>query len=109
MAKYISLTAIGKDRPGLVSAVTKVLYKERCNIEDSTMTILHDQFAMILIIKVSTTISVKSLYKQTAKIFKTAGYGSFIFQVGFLLAEKSFAYKSIHYFYLRFRQNWYSL
>ncbi|MDR3195546.1 MAG: hypothetical protein LBT58_01980 [Endomicrobium sp.] len=35
MAKCISLTAIGKNRHGLVSAVAKVLYEEKCNIEDS--------------------------------------------------------------------------
>lgn len=73
MAKYISLTAIGKDSPGLVSAVTKVLYEERCNIEDSTMTILHDQFAMILIIKVSTTISAQALYSKLQKSSKPLG------------------------------------
>ncbi|MDR1434341.1 glycine cleavage system protein R [Candidatus Endomicrobiellum devescovinae] len=73
MAKYISLTAIGKDRPGLVSAVTKVLYEERCNIEDSTMTILHDQFVMILIIKVSTNISEQALYSKLQKSSKPLG------------------------------------
>ncbi|MBI5559683.1 MAG: transcriptional regulator [Deltaproteobacteria bacterium] len=47
--KRISLTAIGKDRPGIVAGVAKVLYEHGCNIEDSTMTILEDEFAIILI------------------------------------------------------------
>ena len=73
MAKYISLTAIGKDRPGFVSTVTKVLYEERCNIEDSTMTILHDQFAMILIIEISYNLSLKALFGKLQKAAKPLG------------------------------------
>ncbi|MDR1941907.1 MAG: hypothetical protein LBQ47_06250 [Endomicrobium sp.] len=58
---YISLTAIGKDKPGIVSAITGILSELKCNIEDSTMTILHGQFAMILIIKLHPEISLKIL------------------------------------------------
>ncbi len=47
--KRFALTAIGRDRPGIVAAVTRALYEHRCNIEDSSMTILEDEFAMILI------------------------------------------------------------
>ena len=58
---YISLTAIGKDKPGIVAEITKVLCDLRCNIEDSTMTILHDQFAMILIVKLANGVLQKTL------------------------------------------------
>ena len=70
MSKYISLTAIGKDKPGIVAAVTKVLYELNCNIEDSTMTILHGQFAMILIINPPKDISCKMLQSKLAKSAK---------------------------------------
>jgi glycine cleavage system transcriptional repressor len=43
------LTAAGRDRPGLVAAVTKVLFEEGCNLEDSAMTRLQGEFAMLLI------------------------------------------------------------
>ena len=49
MAKIV-LSSVGKDRPGIVSAFTKILYEFDCNIEDASMTILCNQFAMILII-----------------------------------------------------------
>ncbi|MCL1972666.1 MAG: ACT domain-containing protein [Endomicrobia bacterium] len=65
--KYISLTAIGKDRPGLVSAIAKVLYEYKCNIEDSTMTILHGQFAMILILSLPKDVNPKELYLKLQK------------------------------------------
>jgi glycine cleavage system transcriptional repressor len=109
MAKYISLTAIGKDRPGFVSTVTKVLYEERCNIEDSTMTILHDQFAMILIIEISYNLSLKALFGKLQKAAKPLGMVLSCAELSSYVPKKTHAYKSIHYFYLRFRQNWHSL
>jgi len=48
MKKY-SLTAIGQDQPGIVSALTRPLFNRGCNIEDSSMTILEGEFAVILI------------------------------------------------------------
>lgn len=47
--KRFALTAIGRDKPGIVAAVTEVLYRHDCNIEDSSMTTLEDEFAIILI------------------------------------------------------------
>lgn len=50
LSNRFALNAIGQDRPGIVSAVTDVLYRYGCNIEDSAMTILWGQFAMILVV-----------------------------------------------------------
>jgi len=47
---HFSLSVVGKDRPGIVAEVSRVLYELGCNIEDSTCTILSGQFAMILVI-----------------------------------------------------------
>ena len=46
--KYI-LSAFCKDRPGIVAAITKVLYELGCNLEDSTMTRMLNEFAIILL------------------------------------------------------------
>ncbi|MDR2191722.1 MAG: hypothetical protein LBO62_02420 [Endomicrobium sp.] len=73
MSKYISLTAIGKDKPGIVGAITKVLTELKCNIEDSTMTILHGQFAMILIICLARDISHKAILSKLKKPAKELG------------------------------------
>lgn len=48
--KFFAITAIGKDRPGIVAGVSKVLFVIGVNIEDSSMTILRSEFAMIIII-----------------------------------------------------------
>ena len=47
--KRIAFTFIGKDRPGIIAGLTQALAESGCNIEDTTMTILEGQFAMILI------------------------------------------------------------
>jgi glycine cleavage system transcriptional repressor len=47
---HFSLSVVGKDRPGIVAEVSRVLYELGCNIEDSSCTILCGQFAMILVI-----------------------------------------------------------
>lgn len=46
----LAVTAIGKDRPGLVAAVTGVLHERGGNIEDSAMTILGGHFAIVLLV-----------------------------------------------------------
>jgi glycine cleavage system transcriptional repressor len=65
--KYISLTVIGKDKMGIVEAITKVLNEAGCNITDSTMTILQGRFAMILIISVPQKNSISALFKKLKK------------------------------------------
>ncbi len=48
--QHFALTIIGRDRPGIVSQVTGILYELGCNIADSSCSILGGQFAMILIL-----------------------------------------------------------
>ena len=43
------LTVIGKDRPGIIAKVTDVLYRTGCNLEDISMTVLEQEFAMMVI------------------------------------------------------------
>lgn len=45
-----AVTVIGDDRPGIVSAVTRVLFQLGCNLQDATSTILSGHFAMMLIV-----------------------------------------------------------
>lgn len=47
---HFAVTAVGADRPGIVAAVTGVFAELGCNLEDSSMTILRGQFAMMLVV-----------------------------------------------------------
>ena len=49
MDKKFIMTAFSKDRPGVVADVTEVIYETGCNLEDSTMTNILDEFAIILL------------------------------------------------------------
>lgn len=48
--KRFALTAIGIDKPGILALLAKALYDRGCLIEASTMTLVDDQFAVILIL-----------------------------------------------------------
>src|SRR5258707_14851571 len=47
----IWLTAIGRDRPGIVARIAQVLLEHGLNIEDSQMRILGGRFAMMLLLR----------------------------------------------------------
>ena len=47
MEKKFILTAFSKDRPGIVADISEVIYENGCNLEDSTMTSMLDEFAII--------------------------------------------------------------
>jgi glycine cleavage system transcriptional repressor len=47
-SRYI-LTAFGKDRPGIVADVTQILFENDCNLEDTTMSMLADEFTINLL------------------------------------------------------------
>ncbi|MDQ3987565.1 MAG: ACT domain-containing protein [Actinomycetota bacterium] len=46
-----AVTVVGADRPGIVAAVTRVLYELGCNLEDVTSTILRGHFTMVLVVR----------------------------------------------------------
>ena len=49
MDKKFIMTAFGKDRPGIVADVSQIIYENGCNLEDSTMTLLEDEFTIMLL------------------------------------------------------------
>ena len=49
MKTYCILSAIGKDRPGIVADVSEVIYECGGNIEDSSMSLLRNHFALLLL------------------------------------------------------------
>ncbi len=49
MKTYFILSAMGKDRPGIVADVSEVIYECGGNIEDSSMSLLRNYFALLLL------------------------------------------------------------
>lgn len=58
-----SFSAVGKDRPGIVAALSSVFYKQGCNLLDSSMTILADQFAVVMILETSERTNPEELHQ----------------------------------------------
>ncbi|HEX2259081.1 MAG TPA: ACT domain-containing protein [Actinomycetota bacterium] len=57
----LTITAIGRDRPGIVAGVTKVLFELGCNLADCSMTLLRGQFAMIMLLEAPDEVGTEDL------------------------------------------------
>ena len=55
------ITAVGPDRPGMAHALARELFEAQCNLEDTTMTRLSGQFAMILAVAAPAELSIDAL------------------------------------------------
>jgi glycine cleavage system transcriptional repressor len=71
MKQFAAVSVLGKDRPGIVAAVTKVLFETGCNIEDSTMTMLSSEFAMILLVALPGKLTLKLLSAKFSSLAKS--------------------------------------
>lgn len=59
--RHYALSGVGRDRPGIVAAVTEVLLRHSLNIEDSQATILRGHFTMMLVVAVPDAADVEAL------------------------------------------------
>jgi len=57
----VILSVLGHDRPGIVAAVTNVLYEQSCNIENVSQTILQTEFAGSFIVTLPPELPVAEL------------------------------------------------
>ena len=75
--QHFALTIIGRDRPGIVSQVTEILYTLGFNIADSSCSILGGQFSMILIIS-NPEISSKEEFSDKFAVLEESNLSVFI-------------------------------
>jgi len=64
MNQSLVITAIGDDRPGIVNELTEVLLNAGLNIEDSRMSVLGGEFAVMLLVT-GNDASIDSITQQT--------------------------------------------
>jgi glycine cleavage system transcriptional repressor len=48
--KYLVISALGQDRPGIVKNLSQAITEHECNIEDSRMAVLGGEFALMLLV-----------------------------------------------------------
>ena len=68
MSRAWILTALGKDRPGIVAQVTEVLFRLGCNLEDSAMTRLAGEFSVMLVFSAPSRLSQERLERGFARV-----------------------------------------
>ncbi len=64
---HFALSAIGRDRPGIVAAVTAVLLEHGVNVEDSQMAILAGHFSMTLVLALPDNADADALTRRTSR------------------------------------------
>src|SRR5258708_28090519 len=64
MKTFAALSAVGKDRPGIVATLAKIFYEKGCNLEDSSMTRLKGDFAVLLLISLQENMTPDALRKE---------------------------------------------
>ena len=67
------ITAVGPDAPGMAHALAQRLFDANCNLEDTTMTRLSGQFAMILVVKAPDDLELEALASRLAPLRESHG------------------------------------
>lgn len=75
--RYI-MTAFGKDRPGIVADVTRLLYDHDCNLEDTTMSMLANEFTLSLLFSSPRQGIEEQLLKDCRHLEREAGISAFV-------------------------------
>ena len=58
------LSVLGHDRPGIVAAVTGILFNLNCNIENVSQTILQTEFSGSFIVSLPQDLSLDDLHER---------------------------------------------
>ena len=67
------ITAVGPDSPGMAHALAQRLFDAQCNLEDTTMTRLSGQFAMILAVAPPADLTLDALESQLQSLRESHG------------------------------------
>ncbi len=77
MEKRFIMTAFGLDRPGVVADVSRLIYECDGNLEDSTMTRLADEFAIILLFSLQGEGMEEQLLRECRRLERDRGISAF--------------------------------
>ena len=69
----LALSAVGRDRPGIVAEVTAVLLGHMVNIRDSQMSLLGGHFSMMLLLAAPETTDVEALRADLERVRERLG------------------------------------
>lgn len=64
MNKKVVIAVLGRDRPGIIARVSKILFAQECNVENVSQTILQSEFSGIFIVSIPETLFLEDLYRR---------------------------------------------
>lgn len=62
--KKMIISVLGRDRPGIIAAVTRILFEQECNIENVSQTIIQNEFSGIFIVGIPKALSESDLHRH---------------------------------------------
>lgn len=83
MEKQFIMTAFGKDRPGIVADVSGIIYENGCNLEESQMGLLADEFTLILLLSGQGDSLEENLYRDCRRLEKEKAISVFLRPLNF--------------------------
>ncbi|GAB4554333.1 MAG: hypothetical protein Tsb0017_06530 [Geothermobacteraceae bacterium] len=78
MEQRFIMTAFGRDRVGIVADVTRILFETDCNLEETRMTQLADEFALILLFTGRRKDLEDVLERETRRLERDKGISAFV-------------------------------
>lgn len=78
MNKRYLMTAFGKDRIGIVADVTRLLYEYDCNLEDTIMNMLSDEFTLNLLFTSNNDDIEEQLSRECRRLELEKGISAFV-------------------------------
>ena len=81
MSSRFVMTAFGKDRIGFVADVTRLLYENDCNLEDTSMNQLVDEFTLSLLFSSNDDGVIDQLSRECRRLEMEKGISAFIRQL----------------------------
>jgi glycine cleavage system transcriptional repressor len=70
---HLALCAIGRDRPGVVAAVTEALVADGVNIEDAQAAVLKGHFALVFVLEAPPGTDVAAVRERLEEVGRRAG------------------------------------
>ena len=74
--EYALLMVSGPDRPGIVAGIAEALFAADCNLEDSSMTQLRGEFAILLIVRLPPDGDLATLERRLGQVASEMGLTS---------------------------------
>lgn len=72
------MTAFGPDRVGIVADVTRLLYENGCNLEDTAMNLLADEFTLNLLFSCTKDTIEEQLLQECRRLEREKGISAFV-------------------------------